>query len=164
MQPLQHHHEPSRDHRSLPRYEPIRRQPAADAGSLPRLSSSGGTKRRRRARADHDALGHATAATGLRIPVTNIRNTSSPRWQAWLSRENRCLVPFKSFAEYAPEPTPRPKRRTWFGLLSTRAGAAARLRRDLDRVQGRPRHQVQAVPGPLQTPTDISSWSGTPAR
>jgi putative SOS response-associated peptidase YedK len=32
-------------------------------------------------------------------PVTNIRNTSSPHWRAWLSRENRCLVPFNSFAE-----------------------------------------------------------------
>jgi putative SOS response-associated peptidase YedK len=38
------------------------------------------------------------------LPVTNIRNTSSPHWRAWLSRENRCLVPFNSFAEYAPEP------------------------------------------------------------
>ena len=27
-------------------------------------------------------------------PVTNIRNTSSPHWRAWLKPENRCLVPF----------------------------------------------------------------------
>src|SRR6476659_9238007 len=33
-------------------------------------------------------------------PVTNIRNTSSPHWRAWLSAENRCLVPANSFAEY----------------------------------------------------------------
>jgi putative SOS response-associated peptidase YedK len=38
--------------------------------------------------------------------TTNIRNTSSPHWRAWLSRENRCLVPFNSFAEYAPESNP----------------------------------------------------------
>src|ERR1700722_12252206 len=37
-------------------------------------------------------------------PVTNIRNTpSSPQWRGWLKPENRCLVPFNSFAEYAPE-------------------------------------------------------------
>jgi len=40
-------------------------------------------------------------------PVTNIRNTSSPYWRAWLSAENRCLVPANSFAEYAPEPVRR---------------------------------------------------------
>ena len=40
-------------------------------------------------------------------PVTNIRNTSSPHWRGWLKPENRCLVPFNSFAEYAPEPEPR---------------------------------------------------------
>jgi putative SOS response-associated peptidase YedK len=39
-------------------------------------------------------------------PVTDIRNTASPHWRAWLKPENRCLVPFNSFAEYAPEPNP----------------------------------------------------------
>src|ERR1700752_448102 len=39
-------------------------------------------------------------------PVTNIPNTSSPHWRGWLRPENRCLVPFNSFAEYAPEPLP----------------------------------------------------------
>jgi putative SOS response-associated peptidase YedK len=32
-------------------------------------------------------------------PVTNIRNTTSPHWRGWLKPENRCLVPFNSFAE-----------------------------------------------------------------
>jgi putative SOS response-associated peptidase YedK len=32
--------------------------------------------------------------------VTNIRNTSSAHWKRWLGPENRCLVPFTSFAEY----------------------------------------------------------------
>jgi putative SOS response-associated peptidase YedK len=27
------------------------------------------------------------------FPVTNIRNTSSPHWRAWLKPESRCLVP-----------------------------------------------------------------------
>jgi putative SOS response-associated peptidase YedK len=31
--------------------------------------------------------------------VTNIRNVSSPHWCRWLGAENRCLVPFTSFAE-----------------------------------------------------------------
>lgn len=44
-------------------------------------------------------------------PVTNIRNTASPHWRAWLKAENRCLVPFNSFAEYAPEPNPETKKK-----------------------------------------------------
>jgi putative SOS response-associated peptidase YedK len=34
-------------------------------------------------------------------PITNIRNTASPHWRAWLSIEHRCVVPFNSFCEYA---------------------------------------------------------------
>jgi putative SOS response-associated peptidase YedK len=49
-------------------------------------------------------------------PVTNIRNTSSPHWRMWLNPHNRCLVPFNSFAEYAPEPNQRRKRKTSSGL------------------------------------------------
>jgi putative SOS response-associated peptidase YedK len=51
-------------------------------------------------------------------PVTNIRNTSSPRWRGWLKPENRCLVPFNSFSEYAPEPNPETKKKdvVWFAL------------------------------------------------
>jgi hypothetical protein len=45
-------------------------------------------------------------------PVTNIRNTSSPHWRGWLKPENRCLVPFNSFAEYAPEPNPETGKRS----------------------------------------------------
>lgn len=32
-------------------------------------------------------------------PITNIRNTRSPHWRAWLKPENRCVVPFNSFCE-----------------------------------------------------------------
>jgi putative SOS response-associated peptidase YedK len=45
-------------------------------------------------------------------PITNIRNTKSAHWRAWLKTENRCVVPFISFCEYAdtkPRKTP-----TWF--------------------------------------------------
>jgi putative SOS response-associated peptidase YedK len=47
-------------------------------------------------------------------PVTNIRNTNSPHWRAWLAPEHRCLVPLTSFCEWAqtkPKKTP-----TWFAL------------------------------------------------
>jgi esterase/lipase superfamily enzyme/putative SOS response-associated peptidase YedK len=59
-------------------------------------------------------------------PVTNIRNTSSPHWRMWLKRENRCLVPFNSFAEYAPEPNPETKKKdvVWFALNDDRPLAA----------------------------------------
>ncbi|CAN5132560.1 SOS response-associated peptidase [soil metagenome] len=31
--------------------------------------------------------------------VTNVRNTASSHWKPWLSRGNRCLVPFTAFSE-----------------------------------------------------------------
>jgi putative SOS response-associated peptidase YedK len=55
-------------------------------------------------------------------PVTNIRNTSSPHWRGWLKPESRCLVPFNSFAEYAPEPNPETKKRTSYGSQSMMIG------------------------------------------
>jgi putative SOS response-associated peptidase YedK len=56
------------------------------------------------------------------LPVTNIRNTSSPHWRGWLKSENRCLVPFNSFAEFAPEPNPETKKKdiVWFALNGDR--------------------------------------------
>jgi putative SOS response-associated peptidase YedK len=56
-------------------------------------------------------------------PVTNIRNTSSPHWRGWLKPESRCLVPFNSFAEYAPEPNPETKKKdvVWFALNDERS-------------------------------------------
>jgi putative SOS response-associated peptidase YedK len=51
-------------------------------------------------------------------PITNIRNTKSPHWRAWLKPENRCVVPFNSFCEYAdtkPRKTP-----TWFAINEDR--------------------------------------------
>ena len=51
-------------------------------------------------------------------PVTNIRNLTSPHWQGWLGRRNRCIVPATSFCEYAdtkPSKTPM-----WFALREDR--------------------------------------------
>ena len=45
-------------------------------------------------------------------PITNIRNTGSAHWRAWLKPANRRVVPFTSFCERAgtkPRKTP-----TWF--------------------------------------------------
>lgn len=46
-------------------------------------------------------------------PVTNIRNTASPFWRAWLRPGYRCLVPATSFCEYDEHHAKRP---TWFAL------------------------------------------------
>lgn len=55
-------------------------------------------------------------------PVTNVRNTASPHWRAWLKPENRCLVPANSFSEYAPEPDPATGKKDviWFALADER--------------------------------------------
>jgi putative SOS response-associated peptidase YedK len=48
------------------------------------------------------------------LPVTNIRNISSPHWRGWLSLKNRCIVPATAFCEYADG---KPRRSpTWFAL------------------------------------------------
>src|ERR1700687_1130393 len=51
-------------------------------------------------------------------PITNIRNTKSAHWRRWLKPENRCVVPFTSFCEYAdtkPKKTP-----TWVAFDESR--------------------------------------------
>jgi putative SOS response-associated peptidase YedK len=51
--------------------------------------------------------------------VTNIRNMASPHWRRWLGLENRCLVPFTSFAENHLQPDgSRPP--IWFAFDNTR--------------------------------------------
>ena len=46
-------------------------------------------------------------------PVTNIRNTRSGYWRAWMGTAHRCLVPATSFCEYAPG---KPAAPHWFAL------------------------------------------------
>ena len=51
--------------------------------------------------------------------VTNIRNVGSPHWRRWLGPENRCVVPFSSFAEHEVLPDgSRPP--VWFALDDSR--------------------------------------------
>lgn len=55
-------------------------------------------------------------------PVTNIRNLGSPHWRRWIGPAHRCLVPFTSFSEFAPEPDPVTRRKdvVWFALSEER--------------------------------------------
>lgn len=51
--------------------------------------------------------------------VTNIRNVNSEHWRRWLRVENRCVVPFTSFAEHEKQPDgSRPP--VWFAFDETR--------------------------------------------
>ena len=50
-------------------------------------------------------------------PVTNIRNTGSGFWRAWMAPEHRCLVPVSSFSEYLPG---KPAIPHWFALAPER--------------------------------------------
>lgn len=50
-------------------------------------------------------------------PVTNIRNSASAYWRAWLKPSQRCLIPVTSFCEYAPGHPAVPH---WFALDESR--------------------------------------------
>ena len=50
--------------------------------------------------------------------ITNIRNTKNRYWAPWLRIENRCVVPWTSFCEYAQ--TISKKTPTWFSLTEER--------------------------------------------
>jgi putative SOS response-associated peptidase YedK len=54
--------------------------------------------------------------------VTNIRNPKSPHWRRWLGVENRCLVPFNSFAE-PDNGTYGGRAPVWFAFDETRPTA-----------------------------------------
>ena len=51
--------------------------------------------------------------------ITNVRNVGSPHWRRWLGVENRCLVPFTSFAENEHLPDGR-RPPVWFAFNETR--------------------------------------------
>jgi putative SOS response-associated peptidase YedK len=51
--------------------------------------------------------------------VTNIRQTASSHWRAWLVPEHRCLVPFTSFAENEEQPDGS-KPPVWFAFDESR--------------------------------------------
>jgi len=51
--------------------------------------------------------------------ITNVRNTASAHWKRWLGVANRCVVPFTSFSEPAPQPDGT-KPPGWFAFNETR--------------------------------------------
>jgi putative SOS response-associated peptidase YedK len=51
--------------------------------------------------------------------ITNIRNPDSPHWRRWLGVENRCVVPFTSFAENEHLPDGS-KPNVWFAFDESR--------------------------------------------
>jgi putative SOS response-associated peptidase YedK len=51
--------------------------------------------------------------------ITNIRNPASPHWRRWLGVENRCVVPFTSFAENEHLPDGS-KPNVWFAFDESR--------------------------------------------
>jgi putative SOS response-associated peptidase YedK len=51
--------------------------------------------------------------------VTNVRKVGSPHWRRWLGIDNRCVVPFTSFAENERLPDGR-RPPVWFAFDETR--------------------------------------------
>ena len=112
-------------------------------------------------------------------PVTNIRNTGSGFWRAWLHPQNRCLVPATSFCEYLPG---KPAIPYWFALGEDRPlFAFAGLWRPWTGTRGKVEGQHElfaflttnanavvapihpkAMPVILTTPEECESWMTGP--
>ena len=96
-----------------------------------------------------------TGASGKPVTkwITNVRNLASPFWKSMLSNpEQRCLVPFTSFAEPKPgrdAETGRPAE-WWFRLADDSLGAFAGIWRASD--QGKVFAFLTCEPNPLVAP------------
>ena len=103
-------------------YRYSRSTPAFPAQWFYGLCRASCAQRWHRARARPDALGHAATAADRRAAG----NKHPQHFFAALARlvkpENRCLVPFNCFAEYAPEPNPETKKKDviWFAINDDR--------------------------------------------
>jgi putative SOS response-associated peptidase YedK len=113
-------------------------------------------------------------------PVTNIRNTGSNFWRAWMTPQNRCLVPATSFCEYLPG---KPAVPHWFALGEDRPlFAFAGLWRPWTGARGKVEgeHELfaflttdanavvapihpKAMPVLLTTPDECEAWLTAPA-
>ena len=118
VQSLQRHQRPGCHHRAHPRFARYDRQPSVDARCVSRLHGAGGAQQRY-PRIGDAPMGHARAASvWRRADHEYSQRPKSPHWRGWLKPENRCVVPFTSFCEYAdtkPRKTP-----TWFAFDETR--------------------------------------------
>lgn len=117
--------------------------------------------------------------------VTNIRNVASPHWRRWLGPENRCVVPFTSFAEHEVLPDGR-HRPVWFALgedrplaffagIHVRRWTSVRKLRDgevtadlFGFLTTAPNAEVgsvhpKAMPVILTTAAEVETWLGAPA-
>lgn len=118
--------------------------------------------------------------------VTNVRNTASPYWRAWLKPQFRCLVPFTSFCEYEdtkPRKTPvwfaadesRPTLcfagiwRPWMGTRGTKAAPAEGEHLLYSFLTCPPNSVVgaihpKAMPAILTTPDECDTWLSAPVE
>ncbi len=119
-------------------------------------------------------------------PITNIRNTKSHHWRRWLKPENRCVVPWTSFCEYAdtrPKKTPtwfaldesRPLAvfagvwTTWHGKRGTKANPVEGEHQLFGFLTTEPNDVVgaihpKAMPVILTTPAEIETWMTAPTE
>ncbi|MGI4747599.1 MAG: SOS response-associated peptidase [Janthinobacterium lividum] len=116
--------------------------------------------------------------------VTNVRNVSSPHWRRWLGVDNRCVVPFTSFAEHEVLPDgSRPP--IWFAFDESRplacfAGVWTRWTSVRKVKEGETTNDVfaflttepnkvvgavhpKAMPVILRTADEIDTWMTAPA-
>lgn len=118
-------------------------------------------------------------------PITNIRNTKSPHWRAWLTPEHRCVVPSNSFCEYAdtkPRKTPTWFARnddrplccfagiwtTWHGKRGTKANPVDGEHQLFGFLTTQANAEVgaihpQAMPVIFTTPAEVDAWMTLPA-
>jgi putative SOS response-associated peptidase YedK len=82
------------------------------------------SKRADKLRAKGKQIGDAEFAELLRMEpdrgTTNVRNTNSKHWKRWLGVDNRCVVPFTSFAEPNPNRAADGEPNKWFAINEAR--------------------------------------------
>jgi putative SOS response-associated peptidase YedK len=103
--------------------------------------------------------------------TTNIRNVKSKHWTRWLGPENRCVVPFNSFGEFALDET-RPLAcfaGIWTNWTSVRKVREGETTNDLYAfLTTEPNAEVgaihpKAMPAILTTPEEVETWMTAPA-
>jgi putative SOS response-associated peptidase YedK len=128
------------------------------------------------------------AAGSIDRGVTNIRNTSSAHWRAWLKPEHRCLVPVTAFSEPTDKPNPQTRKKDWywFALDDTQPlFAFAGLWCDWHGIRGTKKEPIEgrhrlhaflttepngvvqpihskAMPAILTTPEEFDAWLSAP--
>lgn len=189
VQSLIRHQGPVGHHRLHPRGDAEGRQHAAAAERVPRLRRADRAQRPRGRELAMARWGMPSPVFALKgrssdPGVTNVRNVKSPHWRRWLGPENRCVVPFTSFAENELQPDgSRPP--VWFAFDESRplaffAGIHVAGWKSVRKVKAgeetcdlfaflttEPNKEVGAVhpkamPVILRTAEEIDAWLSTP--